>query len=475
MAQLYMKGVRVDQKTSILIDDASYRREKTSRPVANGKGKRWLRLPEQYENVDQKQAHQWFAQLMMASRTTKVVLLFGTANHNRFQSELINQSKFRIKHLGNLDPVSTDQTCGRVYLLFQKSPNQLERIVLMVFHPENTLGTRIRDITYRKAVVQDLLINLATSLSFTPLPLIANYYTASVEKAYFGDKAGSDISPVVSAAMRRIQHDIRDFVITRPADSRCPDILRDSIDDRLDAEERWLENILGQQVDGYTAENNRMTGFPNLKLAHEVNRANGFPGLKLAHEVNRANGFPAVKFAVEANRATGFQNLKLALAANRATGFQNTKGALKKAWEGSRLSNYEGSKRVLVRAREVNIAKGCPGLQTAAKNRIEERLQRAVSEFGLVRPDAGKHGSQVSRQCSLCHSKVRDDDTPLYTQDGRYVAVSQKILQSPCQCSHARTKSRILVPTDDTVRTISWDAVRGKGKVRNRKKGKRTH
>ncbi|KAK4219466.1 hypothetical protein QBC37DRAFT_136368 [Rhypophila decipiens] len=118
----------------------------------------------------------------------------------------------------------------------------------------------------------------------------------------------SDISTVASAVTRQIQHDIRDFVVTTPADPQCPDIPRRYLDDTEDGDTDWLETILGQQADASIAEN-----------PHSVSQSR-----ISAPKVNRRNGFQ------------------------------------KKVWEASRLSNYEGSKRVLVKAREVLSARPWP-------------------------------------------------------------------------------------------------------------------
>jgi len=191
------------------------------------------------------------------------------------------------------------------------------------------------------------------------------------------------------------------------------------------------------------------------RAALGANRAAGFPGLKIASKV-----------ALEVNRANGFPNLKKALEVNRANGFQNTKGSLKKAWEASRLSGYKSSKEVLKKAREVSRERGCPGLPTAARNRIQERLERAVREFDLVRPADGQPGSRVARKCALRLSEVRDDKSPLYTREGTYVVLSKRIQHEPYGCALNPSRERQLVPKCDGVKTVSWRRIRSVDRVR---------
>jgi hypothetical protein len=126
MAQLYAKGICLERDSSILVDDGSLRRERTKAKVPSSSGpKRWRRLPEEYDNPKQKKAMERFAQFMMDSRMTKVILLFGVSNHNRFlDNSNRDASLFRIESCGNLDPTAKiSQTLVRVPL----SPPQWTR------------------------------------------------------------------------------------------------------------------------------------------------------------------------------------------------------------------------------------------------------------------------------------------------------------------------------------------------------------
>lgn len=492
MDQLRSKGIRVENGISILIDDASLRRERTKMDgPSSDRVKRWRRLPEEYNNADQRKSMEGFAQFMMDARMTKVVLLFGVANHSRFLDQRSHDdSPFRIESCGNLDPTALENdTVGQIYLLFHKKSNQLERILLMAQHPECTTTAGQRCITYRRVILQDLLLNLALALSFTPIIPNTCVWTASVEKGRYRNISDVRTGSIVAAAMDKIQQDICNFTITQATDSGCPQILQESTRPEYD-KFRWLDAVIGQHASGHTVEGVAAKGFPNLKAARknyvllnrpkgfptlkaaakvaaEVNRAKGYPGLRaarvIAHASRRAAGYPGLdaarRVAVEVNRASGWANLKAALAVNRASGFQNTKGALKKAWEASRLSGYAGSKKVLERARQVSKERGHPGLQTARKNRIQERVERGVTKYDLVRP-ADNQPSRVARKCALCGSNVTDDEAPLYTREGAYVTISKEMRHEICACSHKPTKLRQLVPRRDDVKKISWVAIR---------------
>lgn len=433
---------------------------------------------------------------------TKVILLFGVSNHNRFLDKCNRDALlFRIESCGNLDPTAgISETVGRIYLLFHRATNRLERIVLMAQHPECTTPAGQRSTTYRRIVIQDLLLNLALALSFTPILSDTSFWAAFVEEARCKNILDTRTASIVAAAIDTIQQDICNFTITEATDPDCPQVLREFASSKCYGM-RWIDTVLGQYAGGHTVEAVAARGFPNLKAARRnyvlLNRPKGFPSLRKAHEaamiVNRAKGFPGMqaaqkvslamrraagfpdleiarKIGLEVNRANGFPNLKAALEVNRASGFQNTKGALKKAWEASRLSGYKGSKEVLKRAREVLRERGNPGLQTAARNKIQKRLKRAVEELDLVRPADGQPGSRVARKCALCLSDVRDDETPLYTREGLYVVLSKQIKHETCGCSLNLSRHRMLVPKCDGVKTINWDKVR-----RVRKKDTRAH
>lgn len=339
------------------------------------------------------------------------------------------------------------------------------------------------------------------ALSFTPILPNASFWVASVEEARCKNISDTYTGSIVAAAMDKIQRDICNFTITEATDPDCPQVLREFASSECSGM-RWIDTVLGQCAGGHTVEAvaargfanlkaarrnyvllNRPKGFPSLRAATEVamkvNRARGFPGLQVAQKVSlamrRAAGFPGLetarKIALEVNRANGFPNLKAALEVNRANGFQNTKEPLKKAWEASRLSGYKGCKEGLKRAREVCRERGHPGLQTAARNKIQKRLKRAVEEFDLVRPADGQPGSRVARKCALCLSDVRDDESPLYTREGLYVVLSKQIRHEICGCSLNPSRSRVLVPKCDDVKTIQWDTIRHQV----RKKGTRAH
>jgi len=138
----------------ILVTEASYRCEKVE-VDEGGRTLRWVVYPEDY-NLDLCTLHQGFADWIWDSSQARVVLLTGSANHNRFEHRFGRRAKLFFPF-----PQFPGTSKAQPSFLLLNDDEEVRQTVICIHHPERMS----RWPEFLVACLQDAYINLAVVLS----------------------------------------------------------------------------------------------------------------------------------------------------------------------------------------------------------------------------------------------------------------------------------------------------------------------
>lgn len=165
----------------------------------------------------QVRVHLGFSRSILFSKEPKVLALLGVAAVREFDSVRENAilCPYEVVRVGNFDrEAKVSKVAGRVIFLYEKVSKKLCHIVLTAYHPENFLF--FRDMSYRQAYVQDVVVNLTAALCHVPLEIVSDKWTKDAFNLLFADALEKDM-PLISEAAALMRQEILDHQAVFPS------------------------------------------------------------------------------------------------------------------------------------------------------------------------------------------------------------------------------------------------------------------